>query len=164
MAETELRRDCEAVQIPHGQTTMLTKGTTVNITQSLGGSYTVHALGGLYRISGENADALGIENEDENQAPSTDDPHAELTKAKEFAKGRLLLRLEDSRNVAGWIGGQEILTKRILSPDQLITIVEAITTEDLTKLARKLITATGIRLAVVGPVAKEEPIEKLLTL
>jgi predicted Zn-dependent peptidase len=89
---------------------------------------------------------------------------AELTKAKEFAKGRLLLRLEDSRNVAGWLGGQEILTKRILNPDQLISIIEAITAEELAELAQKLITDTGLRLAVVGPVAKEEPLEKLLAL
>ncbi|MEJ2046964.1 MAG: pitrilysin family protein [Dehalococcoidia bacterium] len=89
---------------------------------------------------------------------------AELTKAKEFAKGRLLLRLEDSRSVAGWLGGQEILTKRILNPDQLISIIEAITTEQLAAVAQKLITGTGLRLAVVGPVAKEEPLEKLLAL
>ena len=89
---------------------------------------------------------------------------AELTKAKEFAKGRLLLRLEDSRSVAGWLGGQEILTKRILNPDQLISIIEAITAEELAELAQKLITDTGLRLAVVGPVAKEEPLEKLLAL
>ena len=89
---------------------------------------------------------------------------AELTKAKEFAKGRLLLRLEDSRSVAGWLGGQEILTERILNPDQLISIIEAITAEELAELAQKLITDTGLRLAVVGPVAKEEPLEKLLAL
>ena len=88
----------------------------------------------------------------------------ELTKAKEFAKGRLLLRLEDSRSVAGWLGGQEILTKRILNSDQLISIIEDITAEELAELAQKLITSTGLRLAVVGPVAKEEPLEKLLVL
>ena len=34
-------------------------------------------------------------------------PEPELTKAKELIKGRLLLRMEDSRSVAGWAGGQE---------------------------------------------------------
>jgi predicted Zn-dependent peptidase len=89
---------------------------------------------------------------------------SELTKAKEFAKGRLILRLEDSRNVAGWLGGQEVLTKRILNPDQLISIIEAITTEELKELAQKLIIGNELRLAVVGPVAKEEPLEKLFAL
>ena len=41
-------------------------------------------------------------------------PEAELSKAKELSKGRLLLRMEDSRSVAGWMGGQEILTGRNL--------------------------------------------------
>ena len=76
----------------------------------------------------------------------------------------MLLRLEDSRNVAGWLGGQEILTKRILNPDQLIAIIEAITAEELTELAQKLIKAPELRLAVVGPVAKEDSLERLLVL
>jgi len=57
----ELSRDCEAVQIPHGSAAVLPKGVEVVITQTLGGTYTVHCQGGLYRISGANADALGIE-------------------------------------------------------------------------------------------------------
>ena len=56
----ELTRDCEAVQIPYGSTMTLAKGTQVDITQTLGGNYTVHAPGGLYSITGKDADALGI--------------------------------------------------------------------------------------------------------
>jgi probable FeS assembly SUF system protein SufT len=57
----ELKRDCAAVQIPAGTTTTLTSGTTVHITQTLGGSYTVQAPGGLFRIAAPDADALGLE-------------------------------------------------------------------------------------------------------
>lgn len=57
----ELTRDCEAVQIPHGSTIMLPRGTSVDITQTLGGSFTVHAMGGLYRVANKDADALGLE-------------------------------------------------------------------------------------------------------
>jgi probable FeS assembly SUF system protein SufT len=57
----ELTRDCEAVQIPIGTSVTLPKGTPVDITQTLGGTYTVHTQGGLYRISANNADALGTE-------------------------------------------------------------------------------------------------------
>ena len=57
----DLKRDCAAVQIPSGQTSTLPAGTTVDITQTLGGTYTVRALtGGLFRIATEDADALGI--------------------------------------------------------------------------------------------------------
>jgi probable FeS assembly SUF system protein SufT len=56
----ELTRDCEAVAIPQGHTVTLPKGVAVDITQTLGGSYTVHAHGGLYRIAAQDADALGL--------------------------------------------------------------------------------------------------------
>ena len=61
VTSTELARDCEAVQIPHGAEVTLPKGTPVDITQTLGGTFTVHAHGGLYRIAGKDADALGLQ-------------------------------------------------------------------------------------------------------
>lgn len=57
----ELKRDCPAVQIPAGTTITLPAGTAVDITQTLGGSYTIHAPGGLFRIAPQDADALGLE-------------------------------------------------------------------------------------------------------
>ncbi|MDR0532424.1 MAG: putative Fe-S cluster assembly protein SufT [Verrucomicrobiales bacterium] len=58
-----LLRDVSAVQIPNGNKVILKQGSTVILTQSLGGSFTVHVaeLGGLYRVAGEDADALGQE-------------------------------------------------------------------------------------------------------
>ncbi len=61
MERVELARDCEAVQIPAGHTVTLEKGWEVVVTQSLGGTYTVQvpAYGGLFRIAGHDADAIG---------------------------------------------------------------------------------------------------------
>ena len=61
LTSIELTRDCEGVQIPQGSTVLLPKGTPVDITQTLGGTYTVHAQGGLFRIASKDADALGME-------------------------------------------------------------------------------------------------------
>jgi probable FeS assembly SUF system protein SufT len=58
--EIELARDCEAIQIPAGLKTTIPSGTRVIITQNLGGSYTVACDYGLFRISEENTDALGL--------------------------------------------------------------------------------------------------------
>ncbi|GAH47075.1 unnamed protein product [marine sediment metagenome] len=91
-------------------------------------------------------------------------PESELSKAKEFAKGRLLLRMEDSRSVAGWMGGQEILTGRILSVDQVISIIDAITADELKQLGQELLVGSQLRLAVVGPTADNQPREELLKL
>jgi predicted Zn-dependent peptidase len=91
-------------------------------------------------------------------------PEAELAKAKELSKGRLLLRMEDSRSVAGWMGGQEVLIGDILSVDQVMSIIDAITAEELRQLAQKLLVSSQLRLAVVGPVADGEPLDQLLKL
>src|SRR5581483_2975463 len=63
MERIELTRDVEAVQVPGGHAVTLEKGWEVMITQALGGSYTVQvpAYGGLFRITGKDADALGKE-------------------------------------------------------------------------------------------------------
>jgi probable FeS assembly SUF system protein SufT len=61
VASVELTRDCEVVQIPVGATATLPAGTAVDITQTLGGSYTIHAQGGLYRVAAKDADALGLQ-------------------------------------------------------------------------------------------------------
>jgi predicted Zn-dependent peptidase len=88
----------------------------------------------------------------------------ELDKAKEIAKGRLLLSLESSRNVAAWLGAQELLTSRILTTDEVISLVESVTIEDLKRVAQQLLTSEKLNLAIVGPVKEEKPLAKLLKL
>lgn len=56
-----LTRDCPAVIIPLGEHVRLTEGSVGYITQSLGGSFTVYVDGSLFRIAGQDADALGKE-------------------------------------------------------------------------------------------------------
>ena len=58
----DLSRDCEAVVIPAGNAILLPRGTRAVVTQSLGGSFTLHVQGyGLMRISNRDADAIGRE-------------------------------------------------------------------------------------------------------
>jgi len=87
----------------------------------------------------------------------------ELTKAKELSKGRLALRMEDSRSVAGWTGGQETLNGYILTVDDVIEKIDVVTAEDLAKLASDLFAGDKLRLSVVGPV-KEKGLTDLLTI
>jgi probable FeS assembly SUF system protein SufT len=62
-------RDCEAIQIPHGNAITIPEGTLAIITQSLGGTYTlqVPSMGGLFRIADRDADAIGKQ----SQGPQT---------------------------------------------------------------------------------------------
>ncbi|HEY90649.1 MAG TPA: insulinase family protein [Dehalococcoidia bacterium] len=91
-------------------------------------------------------------------------PDSELIKARELSKGRLLLRMEDSRSVAGWTGGQEVLTGKIRTVDEVVAILDAITAEEISQLAQELLTADLLRLAVVGPTVGDEDLEGLLKL
>ena len=61
--EIEFSRHCDAIQIPQGIKVTIPKGTPGVITQSLGDTYTLQlpTLGGLYRVSDKDADAIGKE-------------------------------------------------------------------------------------------------------
>jgi probable FeS assembly SUF system protein SufT len=64
--ETKLTRDCDAVQIPSGDQSVLPAGMEVYISQDLGGTFTIQTLKGLFRIDGKDADALGRTGSGEN--------------------------------------------------------------------------------------------------
>ena len=76
-SEVRLTRDVQAVQIPSGTSVTLSGGSTVVITQALGGSFTVAASEqpGLFRIQSSDADALGREHG--AASPATDGPFDE---------------------------------------------------------------------------------------
>ncbi len=85
----------------------------------------------------------------------------ELTRAKELSKGRLQLRLEDSQNLALWLGSQELLIQHILTLDEVISILDAISIDELEQVAEKLLASEQLNLAIVGPI-KNGPSVKLL--
>lgn len=91
-------------------------------------------------------------------------PDTELTKAKELSKGRLLLRMEDTRSVAGWLGGQELLMGQILTVDEVVRKVDALQSEDLSRAAQNMLGTEKLNLAVVGPFRSQKRFERLLKL
>ena len=57
----ELKRECEAIEIPSGIRRLLPAGTKLRISQFLGSGYTVVAdIGYMCRIDAKDADALGL--------------------------------------------------------------------------------------------------------
>ena len=57
----KFERDCPAVLVPQGEQVNLPAGSVGYITQALGGSFTVFVEGNLFRIAGDDADAIGKE-------------------------------------------------------------------------------------------------------
>lgn len=86
----------------------------------------------------------------------------ELSRAVEYSVGRMYLRMEDTRSVMGWIGGQELLGDRVRTPDEVVAEKRALTTGDLESAARRYFGPGAYRLSVVGPYRSEARFRKLL--
>jgi predicted Zn-dependent peptidase len=84
---------------------------------------------------------------------------AELTKAREYYKGRLLLQMESTNSVATWYGGQEALMGMIQPLEETMAQIDAVTQQDLTRVARDLF-GQSLQLAVIGPFRSEAPFLK----
>jgi predicted Zn-dependent peptidase len=78
-------------------------------------------------------------------------PARELAKGKQMARGRILLRMEDTRSVAGWLGSQELLTNAILTADEVVDRLDAVTAEDVLRVGAELLKPELATLAAVGP-------------
>jgi len=83
-------------------------------------------------------------------------PGTELTKAKEFTKGRLRLGLESTNSMASWLCQQELLTGRIRSVEEVLGTVDAITAADMKRVATRVLRAP-IQMAMIGPFPSDAP-------
>ena len=94
-----------------------------------------------------------------------DDPvgDAELTKAREYAKGRLLLQLESTSALGEYAGQQLLLQGRIVEPEELVARLESVEAAQVRELAERLLCA-GLRAAVVGPFRSETRFEKAIAI
>ena len=75
----------------------------------------------------------------------------ELDRARAYTRGRLQLRMEETGAVAAWLGTGESLLPRILTVDEVIERLEALTVDDLLRVARSYVRPDLARLAVLGP-------------
>jgi len=89
---------------------------------------------------------------------------AELDRAKEYTKGHLLLALETPSSNASWFGSQVVQGVPIMTPEEWIAALDAVTADDVRRVARKLFDGAAPQLALVGPfedTARFEPLLKL---
>jgi probable FeS assembly SUF system protein SufT len=89
-APVKISRDLEVVQIPEGYNVRLARGTEVQLTQSLGNTYTVMTeYGTMVRIAGKDADAIGEEVKADASQPVGETGKAEEAKTPEEVKERV---------------------------------------------------------------------------
>jgi predicted Zn-dependent peptidase len=78
-------------------------------------------------------------------------PGEELAKAKAYLSGGLELRMDDTRHLASWVGGQEALHDRVLTLDEALDAVADVRADDVRRLAGELFRDDALRMAVVAP-------------
>jgi predicted Zn-dependent peptidase len=89
-------------------------------------------------------------------------PADELEKARNFAKGRFVLQLESPQGLIMYGLRRETLERKTVEPDEVLAELDAVTAEDVQRVAQDVVRADGLKLAVIGPFDDPERFEKLL--
>jgi predicted Zn-dependent peptidase len=86
----------------------------------------------------------------------------ELRRTKNYLKGRLVLQLEDPKGLLLFGLRREALESRLSEPEEVLAAIEAVTAEDVQRLAREVMVDEGVNFALVGPFDDEDRFLKLL--
>lgn len=86
----------------------------------------------------------------------------ELEKARNYSKGRLVLSLEDPKGMIMFGLRGEVLEGRVREPDEVLAGLDAVTAEDIQRVARDIIRDDRLNLALIGPFDDEEQFANLL--
>jgi predicted Zn-dependent peptidase len=91
-------------------------------------------------------------------------PAAELERSRNFTLGRLELRLEESRSMASFLGSQEALHERVMTMDEVMEALRAVTADDIQELAGRLFRDESLCAAVIGPGPGPRTLDRALRL
>jgi len=86
----------------------------------------------------------------------------ELEKARNYAKGRFVLSLEDPKGTILFGLRGEVLEGRLREPDEVLAGYDAVTAEDVQRVAQDLIRSDQLNLALIGPFEDPARFERLL--
>ena len=86
----------------------------------------------------------------------------ELKRAKDYLKGRFILALEDSSNVASRYAIQAVVENKIRTPDEVLGLIDKVTSNDILRVSKKIFRSEKLNLAIIGPYKKSKKFQKLL--
>ncbi|PIZ76007.1 hypothetical protein COY05_02750 [Candidatus Peregrinibacteria bacterium CG_4_10_14_0_2_um_filter_38_24] len=89
-------------------------------------------------------------------------PEEELQKAKSYVKGKMVLSLEDSEEFAHLLAKYALLHGESKSPEEIAAAVDAVTIDDVMRVAKDLFKADRMKIAAIGPYDDKERFEKLM--
>ena len=86
----------------------------------------------------------------------------ELKRAKDFLDGKITLHMEDSIHMAEWFARQELLTDKILTPEEKLKKIFKVKEGDISRIAKDILKTSRINLGLIGPFKSDEEFLKLL--
>lgn len=89
-------------------------------------------------------------------------PEEEIKKAKEFIKGKLVIALESSDDLAGFFANQWLLKNETLTPEEKLSKIMKVSAQDVQRVANEIFKPERLNLALIGPFKDKEKFEKLL--
>jgi predicted Zn-dependent peptidase len=145
------------------------------VREEAGLAYDVHSFQTAYADSGMLQVYAGVDPDDQDQALAAimgqlsrlrDEcvPAAELDKARAYLSGRMELRLEETRHMCSWLGSQEALHEHVLTLDEALRELDAVTPEQVQALAQRLIRDELLSLSVISPRTGARALERALRL
>jgi predicted Zn-dependent peptidase len=87
----------------------------------------------------------------------------ELSRAQEYFKGKMVLNLEDSSRLADWYARQELLQRRVQTPEERIAEMFAVTKADVRRVAMDVFRRARAAVAVIGPFKDAAPVARHLS-
>ncbi len=144
----------------------------LEIRERLGLAYDVHSYASKHSDGGYFAVYVGVDPTKAQQAleavlvelrklSEQGVPAEELTKVREYTKGRLRLGLEGTNSMANWLCHQELLTGQVKSIDEFIALYEAVTAEDVQRVAQRVL-RQPMQLAIIGPFPSDAPFRQAI--
>lgn len=138
------------------------------VREKRGLAYYVGASADCYADAGDLTTFAGIENSklieaakvildqyqqlrDETVSPK------ELQKAKDFIKGKMAISFESSDDLASFYANQELLERKIATPEEKFAKLNAVTAEQVKKAAQDIFRNEKLNLAVIGPFEEKDP-------
>lgn len=88
----------------------------------------------------------------------------ELEKARNYTKGRLVLSLEDPKGMIMFGLRGEVLEGRAREPDEVLAGLDAVTAEDVQRVAEDVVREERLNLALIGPFDEDDRFRALLEL
>jgi predicted Zn-dependent peptidase len=138
-------------------------------------AYSVHTGTDAYHDAGYLATQCGVEHgnlektiavilEEYKRIVMEAVPEKELVKAKEHIKGSMAMHLESSDDIVGYLVDQEALKNEIVLPEERFAKIDAVTSEDVRRIAGMIFQPERLNLAVIGPQKSMKKLEKMLVL